>query len=250
MIDKNFEDMICINPAMTAVHLVSEFQGQSFPEQGVSSLMERDLDMPLLKALLDRWVIRFADGQPDWKDIALFRSLNMANQAAQVPAMTAAAIYDVGRSIALWVSAHEILSHPGTGGEANFVAVTDLLKSAPWTNPQFTDPNYQVTSRRGTTRNVGFVSWLYHHIYQLRNDFLHGNKIDPTKMTIGTRTHIVVDFAACLYRMAVASMLDIKSLDLHPGKTDDSYMAYLVSERRRFNDYQRKFEKALLMANR
>jgi hypothetical protein len=42
MIDKNFEYMVCINPAIVASHLVEEFRGQSFAEQGQASIMEHD----------------------------------------------------------------------------------------------------------------------------------------------------------------------------------------------------------------
>jgi hypothetical protein len=252
MINKNFAEMHCINPAMMAFHLVEKFHGQSFPEQDHTSLMERALDQPLLKSLLDRWVIRFSVAQADWKDVALFRSLNMADQAGEVPAMAAASIYDVGRSIALWVSAHEILVHPGQRGKADFVAVSELLNSAPWHDAQFTDPTHPLTFR-GTTKDVGFASWLYHHVYQLRNDFLHGNPIDPSKMTIGSRGHVIIDVAACLFRMALTASLDITFKDPNPGQSDTSdtaYMAYIVSDKRRFRGYQLKFEKALLMAKR
>src|SRR5262245_43018460 len=44
-------------------------------------------------------------------DLALFHSLNMAVQAASIPS-NPPTIFDLGRSISLWVSAFEILSHP------------------------------------------------------------------------------------------------------------------------------------------
>ena len=248
MVDKKFESMLCVNPAMLATHLVEEFKGQSFPEHGHTSLMERALDEPLIKCLLDCWITRFADTEPDWQGLALFRSLNMANQAAQVPAHAAASIYDVGRSIALWVSALEILARP-EGGKVDYVVVSDLIARARWSCSKFTDIVHPVTFRGGTSNRV-FTSWLYHHIYQLRNDFLHGNRIEASKMTIGAKGNPVIDIAACLYRMALAALLDINYMDPHPENTDNSYMAYLVSERRRFNDFQRKFERALLMALR
>ena len=59
MLDKRYEDLIMTNPASLSVHLLSEFKGQSFPEQSQTSLMERDIDIPLAKALLERWVARF-----------------------------------------------------------------------------------------------------------------------------------------------------------------------------------------------
>ena len=208
--------------------------------------MERALDEPLIKRLLDCWVARFADKEPNWQELALFRSLNMANQAAQIPALTAASIYDVGRSIALWVSALEILARPERG-KVDYVVVSDLIAGAPWSCSKFTDRVHPVTFRRDTSNRV-FTSWLYQHIYPLRNDFLHGNRIEPSKMTIGNKGYPVIDFAACLYRMALAAMLDMKYVDPDSENTDSSYMAYLVSKRRRFNDFQHKFERTLLMA--
>jgi hypothetical protein len=75
--------------------------------------MERDIDRPLAKALLERWVARFPQASMAWSDRALFRSLNMANEAARIPAPVASTFYDVGRTLALWVSAFEIVAHPG-----------------------------------------------------------------------------------------------------------------------------------------
>jgi hypothetical protein len=101
---KNYEDMILVNPANLSIHLLSEFNGQSFPEQGCVSIAERDIDLPLAKELLSRWVIRFSDSAAEWKDKALFRSLNMANEAGRIPALAAGVFYDAGRSLALWLA--------------------------------------------------------------------------------------------------------------------------------------------------
>jgi hypothetical protein len=40
--------------------------------------MERDIDIPLAKSLLERWMARFPQASMAWNDRALFRSLNMA----------------------------------------------------------------------------------------------------------------------------------------------------------------------------
>ena len=47
---------------------------------------------------------------PQSEDIKLFRSLNMANAAALLPAGADATMLDIGRSVALWSSAFEILA--------------------------------------------------------------------------------------------------------------------------------------------
>jgi hypothetical protein len=128
MLDNRYEDLIMKNPASDSTHLLSEFKGQSFPEQSQTSLMEGDIDIPLAKALLERWVTRFPQASTAWSDRALFRSLNMANEAARMPALVASTFYDVGRTLALWVSAFEILAHPGGSRHSNFTTVSDIIE--------------------------------------------------------------------------------------------------------------------------
>ena len=113
--DKDYEDLIADTPGLLGLHEVTAFKGQSSSEISVMTLTEYDVDEPLLTALLDRWRRRYAGRRPQWPDRALFRSLNMANQASQLPAGVDTTFYDVGRLIALWVSAFEILAHPGRG---------------------------------------------------------------------------------------------------------------------------------------
>jgi hypothetical protein len=133
--DKKFEDVLLLNPAQMHIHLLEEFNGQSFPEQSQATIMEHDIDMPLTTELLNRWIVRFSEHAVEWKDKALFRSLNMANEAGRIPAVTAALFYDTGRSLALWVSAYEILAHPGGAGQSSFATVSATLESVKWSNP-------------------------------------------------------------------------------------------------------------------
>jgi hypothetical protein len=100
MLDKQFEEMILINPAQIHAHLLDEFKGQSFPEQPQASIMWNDIDVPLARELLNRWIERFSGNPVTWKDKALFRSLNMANEAGRIPALAASVFYDTGRSLA------------------------------------------------------------------------------------------------------------------------------------------------------
>jgi hypothetical protein len=86
---------------------IEEFKGQSFPEQSQASIMWNDIDVPLARELLNRWIVRFSGNPVARNDKALFRSLNMANEAGRIPALAASVFYDTGRSLALWVSAYE-----------------------------------------------------------------------------------------------------------------------------------------------
>jgi hypothetical protein len=56
----------------------------------------------------------------------------MANEAARLPSVVASTVYDVGRTLALWVSAFEIVAHPGGAGRSNMSTVADLIERVEW----------------------------------------------------------------------------------------------------------------------
>jgi hypothetical protein len=97
-------------PALLAFHVVEKFHGQSSPE--LSEMELDEIDEPLFKEMMRRWARHYLGKRQRWQDRALFRSLNMAFHASQIPAGVGPTMYDLGRIIALWVSAFEILAHP------------------------------------------------------------------------------------------------------------------------------------------
>jgi hypothetical protein len=113
MVDKNYDDLVMRTMAVLAVHQVKEFKGQSSPGLTPRPLDVQMVDKPLLQALLSRWEQCFGADKPDESNIKLFRSLNMANFAAHLPAGADVTLYDIGRSVALWASAFEILTPRG-----------------------------------------------------------------------------------------------------------------------------------------
>jgi hypothetical protein len=80
MLDKNYEYVV-MNSMATGLGLneVKELRPQSTPGIVHRPLVRRDIDRPLLAALLQRWQQRYQTLTPTWEDTALFRSLNMAN---------------------------------------------------------------------------------------------------------------------------------------------------------------------------
>jgi hypothetical protein len=60
------------------------------------------IDDALLNELLKRWARRYSSEKPHWKDRALFRSLNRANAAANLPGHADITQYDLGPLVALW----------------------------------------------------------------------------------------------------------------------------------------------------
>lgn len=245
MIDKNYEDLIMTNPSSLSTHLLSEFQGQSFPEQAQVSLMARDIDMPLAKVLLDRWVTRFAQASQEWSNRALFRSLSMANEAAQIPALVASTFYDVGRTLALWVSAFEIVAHPGGTGKSNFSTVADMIEKVKWLNSALAAPTHPVGNKGAITQRP-LATWVYKKIYDLRNDYLHGNDVAGSSLMLNGKP--IIDFAACLYRLGLTGFLDLEFNEPMPPSGDTEGMGKYISRRTQFRSPQKSFEAAILTA--
>ena len=107
MLSKDNEHLTTSTPAFHGMHSVEEFHGQATPELPIMKLGE--IDGPLLEVLLRRYYL----GKRKYpEDRALFRSLNMAAQAAQLPAGIDVTLYDLGRQIALWVSACAPIRRP------------------------------------------------------------------------------------------------------------------------------------------
>jgi hypothetical protein len=205
MLDKQFEEMILINPAQIHAHLLEEFEGQTFPEQSQASIMEKDVDVPLARELLNRWIERFSGTSVAWKDKALFRSLNMANEAGRIPPLAASVFYDTGRSLALWVSAYEILAHPGGTSQSNFGTASALLESVKWQDQKLATPAHTIQAR--TPQQKQLATWVCRKVYDLRNDYLHGNDVVGTALLLNGKP--LIDFAAILYRLMLTGFLDL-----------------------------------------
>jgi hypothetical protein len=242
MIDKNFDDLIISTPAVLGTHLLSEFKGQSFPEQSQASVFESDIDVPLAKALLATWTKRYGPTDETWEDRALFRSLNMANEAARMPAVTAATFYEFGRSLALWVSAFEILTHPGGEGEANIHTVFAALKNASWTDETLAEEKYPV-GKKQTLRNLACL--VCDRIYALRNDFLHGNEVTADQLTVGKEARQMIDYAACLYRFALAARLKLTFPGEMPCLDEPKKFGKYIADHMAFESPQKEYEDAL-----
>jgi hypothetical protein len=109
MVDAKYEGLIMHSMAQLGYHEVKALKAQATAGFTYQPLSERMIDKPLLKALLERWELRFNTDTPTRENVALFRALNMALSAAMLPGNVEVTIYDIGKAIALWVSAFEIL---------------------------------------------------------------------------------------------------------------------------------------------
>src|SRR5205814_1689779 len=125
------------------------------------------IDKPLLRELLSHWEQRFKTATPSHGNVALFRSLNMAVSAAMLPGNVEVTIYDVGKAVALWVSAFEILAH--TGNTVGYRQVYELLEKSVWNLMECNTATYEPYGYKvGQSKRILPV-WLYGELNRARN---------------------------------------------------------------------------------
>ncbi|PDS58830.1 MULTISPECIES: hypothetical protein [Rhizobium] len=244
MLDRHYEDVIGSTPAILGTHELSRFKGQSSPALFRTSLGESDIDQPLLAELMTRWRRRYEAAEPAWEDVALMRSLNMAYHASLLPAGTDTTFYDVGRVVSLWVSAFEILVHPGGSGQANRDKVFEMIERAPWAKPE----SGQLAHDTGGKTKV--TSWLYQVLYECRNDFLHGNPVERSNLVLTTPQRTIFEYAAPLYRIALTAFLPLTYDAPMPPATDAVALGAYIADHMDFMGPQKSAEDALLTATR
>jgi hypothetical protein len=246
MIDRNYEHLVGSTPAFMGLHDIDRFKGQSSAEILPATLDPYDIDEPLLSELVRRWKRRYTQARVTWTDRALFRSLNMANEASRLPAAGDMTFYDVGRSLALWVSAFEILVHPGRGrsGLSQVYAVLDGIHWQKRKAARRRYIRYHPDPHQRLRRSLG--AWIYGELYQARNDFLHGNPVSARRLIIRRSGRNLFQYAAPLYRMALASFLNLWWLKPIPSREDADSFGRYIAEKMNFDGYQETIEKGLL----
>ena len=248
MLDREYEDVIGSTPAILGTHEVSSFKGQSSPALFRTSLGERDIDQPLLKALMTRWRQCYEAELPAWEDVALMRSLNMAYHASLLPAGTDTTFYDVGRVVSLWVSAFEILVHPGGSGQANRDKVFDMIEQTRWAISASGQLAHDTGGKTKVKRTL--ASLLYQMLHECRNDFLHGNPVKRSKLVLSTPQRTIFEYAAPLYRIVLTAFLPLTYGAPMPPVEDANAVGAHISDRMNFMEPQKIAEEALLTATR
>ncbi|MCA3350880.1 MAG: hypothetical protein INF97_09825 [Roseomonas sp.] len=247
MVDRRFERLVCLTEAMGALDTVERFQGQPMPSVPLASMSEEAIDCPALDAIVNRWRTRFCGKAPKPRDIALFRSLNMAHQACLISSpATDNTLYDVGRQIALWVAAFEILAHPGSGKTVNLNSVMDMFDRVDWRSREFKARRYSICYRNKVQRRP-LAAALYARLYFARNAFLHGNPVSRKTLKIQTGGQTLFHIAAPLYRLALTSFLDLRPPPIE-GTLDPKAFGAAIAGRLELHGYQETHEEALLTA--
>lgn len=246
-ISNDYRHLVLNTGALMSMNHVDKFRGQSSPEVPHATLRDSDLDTILLAALTKRWVSRYASKRTRWEDRALFRSLNMANQAAQIPWTADETRYDRGRITALWVSAFEILVHPGRGGIAGRRQVLDLLDRVQWQTKFMSKKAFKVREGKSVSRRV-FALSVYDQMFSARNAFIHGNPIRKSALYLrGTRMPLWY-CAALLYRLGLTAFLNLSWKKRQPSANQTKRFVQAMSDRYDFERIQGAIEKGLYYA--
>ena len=241
-------------PALSGMHVVEAFRGQSSPELSVMQI--KDFDTPLFETLLVRWKRHYFGKRARWEDRALFRSLNMAFQAASLPAGVGANIFDLGRSVSLWVSALEILSHPRIA-KADLFTVYPLFENISYCDAKVEQRRYaayvpkwkkdQNKKRKTKEPRRPLPCWIYGKLFQARNHVLHGNRVTiKTLNPTGTKDGLFW-LAASLYRLGLSGFLNLvvdKKLPYFLSHAYDKNVP--LQKKRKMYDRQHMVERALL----
>jgi hypothetical protein len=142
------------------------------------------------------------------------------------------------------VSAYEILAHPGGTGQSNFGPVSALLESVKWQDQKLAAAEHTIAGR--TPQQKQLATWVCRKVYDLRNDFLHGNDVDGKALLLNSKP--VIDFAACLYRLALTGFLDLDFNVAMPPADQTEAVAQFISQRRAFMKFQSAYESAISAA--
>lgn len=250
MLDKDYQYLMTSTISGMGVHKVSRFGGQSSPDIFAHDLKQRDIDETLFKVLLQSWERRYFTSNPSHADIALFRSLNMATVACQTPGVVDTTMYDVGRIVALWVSAFEILAHPGPGRRVHFTTVYDLFESIRYQDKNIGKKRYTALMPRQKRTRGNLPRFVYGQLYEARNAFLHGNEVSYAILRPRNSKSLLFHLAPPLYRLALASVLQIRRTDPIPPRSDAKAFGKYITDDLDYYEGQQIVERAILRARR
>lgn len=211
---RNAEFVGSMTPASLSLDETSKFLGQTTPGIPRINLTDISLDRFLYETLLCQWHKHFIRRKRGLSSRRLFRSLNMANEAARIPGGRETGIYDYGRAIALWISAFEILSHPGGKERTDVLSVERLFDRADWTlkklSIRYYKPLWIPRNQKSKTGKTNLAKTLYHRLHKCRNAFIHGNPVRVSDIKYPGKGLPLYQSAPLLYRMVLAGYLQMK----------------------------------------
>jgi hypothetical protein len=188
---------------------VENFVGQCAGQIDAPGAFSVNADPVLLQKLLAVWEVyclkkrRRSDLSP------IFRSLVVAFHAARFPSDGLSSINDAGTRVGLWVSALEILAHPGPGGKADKQKVQALLGSVKLHDKSLKRRRHKVSYAK-SSYTVALAGRIYEDLYTARNGFMHGNPVQRQHLHFrrSFKRPSLMLLAPLLYNLALRATLD------------------------------------------
>lgn len=246
MIDRDYEHVIANTPGQLAIDEARKFRGQQSPQLSVMHAKDFDFDRQLLCSLLKIWNHHIHDETPTWENIALFRSLNMAYEAMRFPAETLISQHDVGRMIGLWVSAFEILAHPGNE-KIYWLDIAQELESINLASAYLPKTKYEVKVGKKVFSFM-VLGYLYCLLYNTRNDFMHGNPIRDDSLVVPGSDRRLGSIAPILYRMVLAKHINHIWAESAPESDNTNALRACFARKYAFLQGQTTAEQALALS--
>jgi hypothetical protein len=188
---------------------VENFVGQCGGQIDMPDAFSVGADPVLLKRLFAAWDLYCLKKQRRQELLPIFRSLEVAFHAARFPSDGLSSINDAGTRVGLWVSALEILAHPGAGGKADKEKVQTLLGQAKIHSKALKRRRYTVSHWK-KTYTVALAGRIYDDLYAARNAFMHGNAVEGRDLQFrkSWKRPSLMRLAPLLYSLALRATLD------------------------------------------
>jgi len=157
------EMLMATSPFLKGVDEGTSFKGQCSPILVYPASYVCEWDTDIANLLLGLENLRASNKVSEEME-SIFRSLQIAFQAARSPFENRMTIYDYGTRVVLWISALEVLLHAGVP-RISRKQVTQFVKECPWLCEHLVENDIPAS--------------ICNRLYDLRNDFAHGNMISP-----------------------------------------------------------------------
>jgi hypothetical protein len=144
----------------------------------------------------------------------------MAHAAAQVPSVVGTTSQSLGRSVSLWVSAFEILTHPGRG-DSGYKEVYRVFDNVSWKTERCRERIHSCYEGRNSRSNIPkrtLACWMYGELFRARNDYLHGNEVADDRLVVKASGQSLFMFPQPLYRLLLTGFLGLDDYGPHLQK--------------------------------
>lgn len=215
------------SPALNSVVANAKIKYQSSFYLPESSRFNLFVDIRFFNNLMKIWENVFYYKKNDHIYSSIFRSLQLAFSALKMPLDNFSTIYDYGTKIGLWISAFEILFHPGQG-KIGYKDIIKELNKYVLENKNLKTKKYVIDGI-----NTNLLGLIYKDIYDVRNDFYHGNIIENNRLHIfkEKKFPIITHVAPILFLVALHVFLNTKvKVDKFIPKSIDERIASQIQK--------------------